>query len=198
MEVAIINYNAGNIHSVELALMRLGIKPILTNDPEILLKADKIIFPGVGEASSAMQSLKRSKLNKLIPELKQPFLGICLGLQLLCKSSEEGNTKCLGVFPIRVLKMQNKPLAQLKIPHMGWNNISNIKGVLFEGISPSDYFYFVHSYYAQFSEYTSATCTYNNLFSAALSMDNFHAVQFHPEKSSIVGERLLKNFIEKT
>ncbi len=189
--IAIIDYNAGNIQSVRFALNRLGIEPVLTNDIEQLQKAEKIIFPGVGEAGTAMKSLKEKNLDKLIPQLSKPLLGICLGLQLMCQHSEESNTDCLGVFPVKVKKFN--PV--LKVPHMGWNTIFNLKSPLFEGCSEDSYEYYVHSYFAEIGENTIAETDYINPFSAALKKNNFYAVQFHPEKSSSVGEQILKNFL---
>ena len=189
--IAIIDYNAGNIQSVRFALNRLGIEPVLTNDIEQLQKAEKIIFPGVGEAGTAMKSLKEKNLDKLIPQLSKPLLGICLGLQLMCQHSEESNTDCLGVFPVKVKKFN--PV--LKGPHMGWNTIFNLKSPLFEGCSEDSYEYYVHSYFAEIGENTIAETDYINPFSAALKKNNFYAVQFHPEKSSSVGEQILKNFL---
>jgi glutamine amidotransferase len=190
--IAILKYNAGNIRSVQNALNRLGFKSIITDNPEELLKADKVIFPGVGEASSAMLYLKERGLDKTIVSLKQPVLGICLGLQLMCRHSEENDTECLGIFDTEVRLF---PPVE-KIPHMGWNNFFTLKGDLFKGISPEDNVYFVHSYYADISSCTSATCDYILPFSAAMQRNNFFATQFHPEKSATVGENILKNFLE--
>ncbi len=189
--IAIIDYNAGNIQSVRFALNRLGIDPVLTNNSEQLLKAEKVIFPGVGEAGTAMKFLNEKNLDKLIPHLSQPVLGICLGLQLMCEHSEESNTDCLGIFPVQVKKF--KPV--LKVPHVGWNNISKLKSPLFKGCSENSFVYYVHSYYAETGEDTIAETNYINPFSAALQKNNFYAVQFHPEKSSAVGEHILKNFL---
>ncbi len=190
--IAILKYNAGNIASVRNALDRLGYASFMSDDPEEIRKADKVIFPGVGEASSAMKYLKETGLDKLIPDLKQPFLGICLGLQLMCRHSEEGDTGCLGLFDIEVKRFP----AGEPVPHMGWNNLKNLHGPLFEGISEEDDVYFVHSYYAKTSPFTSAMCEYILPFSAALQRDNFYALQFHVEKSGKVGERMLRNFLE--
>lgn len=192
MKVVIIKYGAGNVYSVKTALNRLGIEPIISDDAEEIRKADKVLFPGVGEASSAMQHLKDKNLNKVIPELKQPFLGICLGLQLMCEHSEENDTQGLGIFPAEVKYFD----IEQKVPHMGWNNFTDVSGELFDGIHASDYVYFVHSYYATLTSYTCARTDYGHLFSAALQKDNFYATQFHPEKSGEVGEKILKNFIE--
>lgn len=197
MNVAIIKYNAGNIMSVDFALRRLGIKAKVTADPEEIRRADRVIFPGVGEASTTMEYLREHKLDKLIKELKQPVLGICLGLQLMCTHSEEGNVDCLGIFPEKVKKfipdagMENIT----KVPHMGWNSISNLKSDLFDPTIEDLYVYFVHSYYAAIGKDTAAVCNYIHPFSAALQRDNFYATQFHPEKSGQVGARILKNFL---
>jgi glutamine amidotransferase len=192
MKVVIIKYNAGNIHSVYLALKRLGIEAVVTDDLEEIKSADKVIFPGVGEASSAMSYLKEAGLDKLIPELKQPFLGICLGLQLLCNYSEENDTECLRIFDESVKRFPPED----KVPHMGWNSIELTDDPLFIGIKQLSHVYFVHSYYAETGKETIAKTDYILPFSAALRKDNFFAVQFHPEKSSKVGEQILKNFIE--
>ena len=192
MKIVLIKYNAGNIRSVLFALRRLGYEPVVTDDSADIRKADKVIFPGVGEASTTMTYLRAKGLDKLIPELKQPVLGICLGLQLMCMNSEEGRTSCLDIFPIRV----NKFPPYGKVPHMGWNSLENTKGLLFKDISEGSYVYFVHSFYAELSEYTVASTSYNRSFSAALEKDNFFATQFHPEKSGEVGQLILKNFIQ--
>ena len=192
MEVAIVNYNAGNVRSVSHALERLGVTPILSADAEVIRKADKVIFPGVGEASTAMRFLKERKLDKVIKELKQPVFGVCLGLQLLCKHSEENDTEGLGIFDVQVKKFEPK----LKVPQMGWNNLTKMKTELFDGLTDDSHVYYVHSYYAELSEYTIAVTDYINPFSAALKKDNFYALQAHPEKSGKVGERILKNFLE--
>lgn len=191
-KIAIIKYNAGNVYSVSSALKRLGYNAVITSDFNEIESADKIIFPGVGEASSAMEYLKQNELDKIIPQLKQPFLGVCLGLQLLCKHSEENNTECLGIFDEEVKLF---PPAE-KVPHMGWNSIKTSDNKLFNGLVDNSYVYFVHSYFAELSEHTIAETDYIVPFSAALNNDNFYAVQFHPEKSGKIGEQILKNFIE--
>lgn len=192
MKIVIIKYNAGNVYSVSSALIRLGYNPIISSNLEEIKSADKIIFPGVGEASSAMEYLQQTKLDNLIPELKQPFLGVCLGLQLLCNYSEEGNTKCLGVFDENVKRFPPKK----KVPHMGWNSIKFSDNKLFANIQDNAYVYFVHSYFAELSKDTIAETDYIQPFSSALQKDNFYALQFHPEKSGLIGEQILKNFIE--
>ncbi len=195
MKIAIIRYNAGNTQSVIYALNRLGIEPIVTDNPEELNSCDKIIFPGVGEASTAMNYLKERELNKLIPSFKQPVLGICLGLQLMCNHSEENNTDCLGIFPMNVKRFP----PQDKVPQMGWNSITHLKGNLLKGLKENDFVYFVHSYYAELhQDYTVAQTNYILDYSSAIQKDNFYAVQFHAEKSSEVGAQILKNFIELT
>jgi glutamine amidotransferase len=190
--IAIVQYNAGNVRSVQNALNRLGYASLVTEDPEVLLSADKIIFPGVGEASSAMQYLKERGLDAVLRKLEQPVLGICLGLQLLCAYSEEGDTECLGIFPNSVRRFTGNAI----IPHMGWNNFKSLEGELFKGVKTSDDVYFVHGYFAELGAETLATCNYIQDFSAALRKNNFYATQFHPEKSAGVGARILKNFLE--
>lgn len=189
--IAIIQYNAGNSTSVKNAVERLGYACLVTDNPDEIRKADKVIFPGVGEASSAMKYLKAHELDKLIYSLKQPLLGICLGQQLLCSYSEEGNTPCLGVFDAAVKKF---PATEI-IPHMGWNNLQNIKTPIFQGVSENDNVYFVHSYYAEINAHTTSVCDYILPFSASMQKDNFYAMQFHPEKSAGVGEIILRNFL---
>lgn len=192
MKLVIINYGAGNIKSIQFAFKRLGMNAILSNKPEEILKADKVIFPGVGQAKSAMKMLQGSGLDIIIPQLTQPVLGICLGMQLLCNDTEEGNTNGLGVFNVSVKRFSN----QVKVPQIGWNSITNLKSKLFNGISENEYMYLVHSYYAENCKEAIATTNYNQIYSSALQKNNFYGVQFHPEKSSYAGEQLLKNFLE--
>ena len=195
--IAVIRYNAGNIRSVLNALSRLGCDGVLTDDRDEILSAERVIFPGVGEASSAMAYLKERDLDKTIKEIKAPFLGICLGMQLMCESSEEGNTECLGIFPERVTLFPSG--RGYKIPHVGWNTIEKLKGPLFRDVKNGEYAYFVHSYYVPYSEYASAITSYDDIaFSSSLMKDNFAGTQFHPEKSGDMGERILKSFLEWT
>ena len=191
MKLIIINYGAGNIKSIQFAFKRLGVDAILSNNPDVILAADKIIFPGVGEASSAMAMLKAVNLDTLIPKLKQPVLGICLGMQLLCESTEEGNTKGLGIFKTNVKRFDNT----VKVPQMGWNVIKNLKSELFNGIKENEYMYLEHSYYAAHCAETIATTDYGINYASALQHKNFYGVQFHPEKSSLAGEKILQNFL---
>ena len=191
MKIVIINYGAGNIQSIKFAIQRLGYEAILSNDVNEIQGADKVIFPGVGEASSAMSKLIASGLDKIIPELKQPVLGICLGMQLMCNSSEEGNTNGLGIFDVDVVKFSNK----VKVPQIGWNQINNLKSILFKGISEKEHIYLVHSFYAPLCKETIAESDYELKYSAALQKNNFYGTQFHPEKSSEVGEKILLNFL---
>lgn len=191
MKLVIINYGAGNIQSIKFAFERLGCEAELSHSAETIAAADKVIFPGVGEASSAMEKLKGSGLEALIPSLNQPVLGICLGMQLMCLSSEEGPTKGLGIFDVKVLKFG----PGLKVPQIGWNEIHRLRSPLFEGIPEWSHTYSVHSYYAPLCEETIATSEYGVSYSAALRKANFYGVQFHPEKSSLVGEQILKNFL---
>ncbi|MBO0329956.1 imidazole glycerol phosphate synthase subunit HisH [[Muricauda] lutisoli] len=191
MKIVIIDYGAGNIQSIMFAIKRLGYKAVLSNDAEEIKNADKVIFPGVGEASSAMAKLKATGLDKVIPTLKQPVLGICLGMQLMCHSSEEGSTEGLGIFDLDVVKFSNK----VKVPQIGWNQISNLKSELFTNIAEKSYIYLVHSFYAPIGPETIASSEYEVNYSAALQKGNFYGVQFHPEKSSDVGSEILKNFL---
>jgi glutamine amidotransferase len=193
MKVAIVNYNAGNVESVKNALSRLNIEPVLTDDAEVLKSADKVIFPGVGEASTAMRFLRDRNLNQTIKNLTQPVLGICLGMQLLCEFSEENRAECLGILPYKVRRFEEE---DLKIPQMGWNNIFELKTDLFKNVEENSFVYFVHSYYVESGAETIATCDYGVKFSAAVNHKNFYAVQFHTEKSSVVGETILQNFLE--
>ena len=197
MKIVIIQYNAGNIESVSNALRRLGISAEITADIKKIRSADKIIFPGVGEASTTMKYLREHQLDEVLVSLKQPVLGICLGLQLMCSHSEEGNTTCLGIFNEKVKRFTPEPGTEysIKVPHMGWNSLHNIKGALFNPELENQYVYFVHSYYAGLGEHTAAVCNYILPFSAALQKDNFYATQFHPEKSGEIGAAVLKNFL---
>ena len=193
MNIAIVKYNAGNIQSVLYALERLGLQAEVTDDAQKLKGADKVIFPGVGEAGSAMQSLRQNELDKVIKELKQPVLGICVGMQLLCAHSEEGNTDCLNIVPVAVKKF-DKAL-NLKVPQVGWNAIYNLQSPLFSSIAENSYIYNVHSFYAEDSAYTIAQCEYGIAYAAAIKKDNFYGVQFHTEKSATIGDQILKNFL---
>ena len=192
MKIAIINYGAGNIQSILFAIERLGYTAVLTNNPDEIQQADKVIFPGVGEASYAMQKLKESGLDSLIPKLKQPVLGICLGMQLMCKHSEEGNTKGLGIFDANVIRFSNN----VKVPQMGWNQIYNLKSSLFKGINDNKYMYLVHSYYVPNCNEAIAHTNYDVEYASALQKNNFYGTQFHPEKSGDVGEQILGNFLK--
>lgn len=192
MKISIIKYNAGNIQSVLFALQRIGVEAVVTDDVQELLSSDKVIFPGVGEASSAMNYLKEKQLDKLIVDLKQPVLGICLGMQLMCKHSEENNTDCLGIFDLNVKRF---PLSELKVPQIGWNNVYSLKSPILNGISENEYMYFVHSFYAEKCAESIALTNYGIEYSSAIQKDNFFAVQFHPEKSGEAGQKILENFI---
>lgn len=194
MKVAIVKYNAGNICSVINAVKRLGIEPILTDDPEELRSADKVIFPGQGEARNTMQYLRERGLDKLILSLKQPVLGICIGMQLLCRHSEEYDTDCLGVFDVDVKRFVPQ-CHEDKVPQMGWNTVYDTKSQLYAGFEKPEFVYFVHSYYVPLCEHTIATTNYVQPYSSSLHKDNFYATQFHPEKSGSVGERILRNFL---
>ena len=194
MTIAIIEYNAGNVYSVQHALQRLGAETIVTADVQRICSADKVIFPGVGEAAHTMHYLRQTGLDEVIRSLRQPVLGICLGMQLLCRHSEEGQVDCLGIFDVPVRKFQPR-VATEKIPHMGWNTLSHTQSPLFKDFTDEAYVYFVHSYYVPVCPYTAAQTDYITPFSAALHQDNFYATQFHPEKSGSVGERILYNFL---
>ncbi len=196
--IAIIDYDTGNLRSVMNALERVGVEYVVTSDHEVLRAADKVIMPGVGEASSAMDKLRERGLDTLVPSLTQPVLGICIGMQLMCESSEEGNAKCLGIFPTKVVKLPaeltNGEL--LKVPHVGWDTIENLQTPLFEGIAESSHLYYVHSFAAELCDNTIATTEYGVKFSASLHRENFYGTQFHPEKSGGVGEAILNNFLK--
>jgi glutamine amidotransferase len=194
VKLVIIKYNAGNIQSVLYAMERAGVEAVVTDDPEEIENADKVIFPGVGEASSAMQYLRERNLDKLISRLKQPVLGICLGMQLMCRYSEENDTPCIGIFDEEIKKFQS-PDASYKIPQIGWNTIYDLKSPLFKGLSENSYCYFVHSYFAMKGEHTIATTAYTTPYSSALHKGNFYGVQFHPEKSAATGALILNNFL---
>lgn len=197
MNIVIIKYNAGNIFSVEHAFKRLGVEATVTADQKLIRSADKVVFPGVGEASSTMQYLQQSGLDKLIPALQQPVLGICLGMQLMCSHSEEGDVDCLNIFDAEVKRFLPQKHED-KVPHMGWNTIKNVGSNIFDASLENQFVYFVHSYYVALSKHTIATTDYIQPFSAAIHKDNFYATQFHPEKSGSIGERILKNFISNT
>ena len=194
MKTVIIQYNAGNVQSVTYALERLGVSALLTDDEAQIRSADRVIFPGVGEASTAMHYLRERGLDRILPTLTQPTLGVCLGLQLMCTHSEENDTDCLGIFDIRVKKFVADPAH--KVPHMGWNGLTHLRGGLTNGLADEAFVYFVHSYYAELSPYTIAQTDYVHPFSAVLQRDNFYATQFHPEKSGQAGARILQNFLE--
>lgn len=193
MNLVILKYNAGNTRSVINALERLGVTPTVSDDPTVLRAADAVVFPGVGEASSAMSYLRQRGLDSVIKSLEQPVLGICLGMQLLCSHSEENDTECIGIFDTTVKAF---PRGELKVPHMGWNTLSSTESRLFEGVDDGSHVYFVHGYYAELSKNTTASSDYGFSFSASLTTENFHGVQFHPEKSGVVGQRILSNFLE--
>ncbi len=197
MNVSIIKYNAGNTQSVLFALERIGINATVTDDVEVLKSSDKIIFPGVGEASSAMNYLKQHNLDSVITNLKQPVLGICLGMQLMCNHSEEGNTTCLGIFNTHV-KLFSPNNEIIKVPQMGWNTIYDLQSPLYQNINENEYMYFVHSYYAELCEHTIAKTNYELDYSSSLKNNNFYGTQFHPEKSSNIGQQVIENFIRKT
>lgn len=192
MKLVILDYGVGNIKSIQFAFDRLGVTAVLSNDIELIKAADKIIFPGVGEASSAMNKLKDTGLIDDIKKLKQPVLGICLGMQLMCNKTEEGQTEGLGIFDVTVKRFSNS----VKVPQMGWNTITNLKSRLFDGISDKEYMYLVHSYYAENNDFSIATTDYELPYASALQKNNFYGVQFHPEKSGRSGERILQNFLK--
>lgn len=193
METIIIDYGAGNVFSVATALERFGVRSALTSDPDVIRRAERVIFPGVGQAGQAMERLVRTGLDEVIPRLTVPVLGICLGMQLMCARSEEGQTEGLGIFPLDVKKFGGG----VKVPHMGWNNLTELKGPLFKGLGEeAPRMYFVHSYYVPVSDFSAAVCDYGFAFSAALEKDNFFGCQFHPEKSSAMGQAVLKNFLK--
>lgn len=196
MKVAVIKYNAGNVQSVLYALERLGADAVLTDDLELISTADKVIFPGQGEASTAMKYLKEKHLDKLIPQLQQPFFGVCLGQQLLCEYSEENNTHCLGVFPVNVKKFVPENTEEFKVPHVGWNNLFDLRTPLLQGLNNESYVYYVHSYYCEISQFTIATTHYIHDFAGLMHWKNFYAMQAHPEKSGTVGEKILENFLK--
>lgn len=192
--IAVVKYDAGNVRSVLNALDRAGARDVvLTSDPDLLRSASKVILPGVGEASTALDSLRKEGLDSIIPTLENPVLGICIGLQLLCRESEEGNVRGMGVFPACVRRFV--PDGEIKVPHMGWNSLTSLEGPLFDGIDDGTYFYFVHSYRADICDCTAAVCDHGGPFSAALCRGNFYGVQFHPEKSGAAGEKVIKNFL---
>ena len=195
MEIAIVKYNAGNFRSLDYALLRLGVEAVITDDKDRLRSADKVIFPGVGEAGTTMEFLRTNGMDRLIKDLKQPVLGICLGMQLMCSSSEEGDTDCLGIFDVPVKRFVAHRHED-KVPHMGWNTIGQYKSDLFKRFDAEEFVYFVHSYYVPLCESTAVVTDYIQPFSAALHKDNFYATQFHPEKSGSTGERILTNFLE--
>ena len=194
MNVAIVDYGVGNIKSIQHSLDRIGVNHKYTKDKEEIISAEKVVFPGVGDASYAMKQLKNQNLDKLIPNLKQPFLGICLGMQLMCNYSEEGDTSCLGIINTRVKKFNSN---NNKIPQIGWNNIKNLKTNLFKGITENEFMYFVHTYFVPKSTYTISESSYGLNYSSAINKDNFYGTQFHPEKSGLIGEKIIKNFISE-
>lgn len=195
MNVAVVKYNAGNVYSVVNTLRRLGVEPLLTDNVEDIKSADKVVFPGQGEAASAMDYLRRYGLDVVIKGLRQPVLGICIGQQLLCRHSEEGNTDCLGVFDVDVRRFQPS-CHEDKVPAMGWNSLYGLESPLFKGVSDGEYVYFIHSYYVPVCDFTVANSDYIQPYSAAMHKDNFYATQFHPEKSGRVGEVIMRNFLE--
>ena len=195
MQIAIVKYNAGNIRSVVNALQRIGCNPVITDSPEALMSADKIIFPGQGAAGETMKYLKEHNLDRLICALRQPVLGICIGQQLMCRHSEEDNTDCLGIFSVDVKRFVPTDSSE-KVPAMGWNNITDLQSPLFKGLHEGEFVYFVHSFYVPVCQFTAAKACYINPYSAALHKDNFYTAQFHPEKSGAAGEKIIRNFLE--
>lgn len=196
MKIAVIKYNSGNVQSVLYALERLGADAELTDDPELIRAADKVIFPGQGEASSAMRYLKERKLDQVISDIKQPFLGVCLGLQLLCEHTEENHTECLGIFPVKVKRFVPENSQEFKVPHVGWNELENLAdNPILKDLPANPFVYYVHSFYAELSEFTIAQTHYIHDFSGILHRDNYYAIQAHPEKSGLVGEKILENFL---
>mgnify|MGYP000127555620 CR=1 FL=1 len=196
MKVVIIDYGAGNVFSVTTALQRLGVQAVLSSDVRLIARAERVIFPGVGQAAAAMKQLKDKGLDRIIPQLEMPVLGICLGMQLMCSRSEEGEVDCLGIFDVPVKRFVPQKHED-KVPHMGWNTIGHLKSDLFEGFTQDEFVYFVHSFYVPVCEFTAAETDYIHPFSAALHKDNYYATQFHPEKSGAAGERILRNFLDK-
>lgn len=195
MKIAVVKYNAGNIYSVDYALKRLGVEAVITADKETLMSADKVIFPGVGEAETTMKHLRQHQLDEVIKNLKQPVLGICLGMQLMCRHSEEGDVRCLGIFDTDVKRFKPSRHEE-KVPHMGWNTLTQVRSDLFKGFDKEEFVYFVHSFYVPLNEFTAAQTEYILPYSSALHKDNFYATQFHPEKSGTAGERILRNFLD--
>ncbi|MDR0799212.1 MAG: imidazole glycerol phosphate synthase subunit HisH [Dysgonamonadaceae bacterium] len=195
MTVAVVKYNAGNLCSVDYALKRLNVNAVITDDAEMLQRAGKVIFPGVGEAKNTMEYLRQHRLDQVIKDLKQPVLGICLGMQLMCRHSEEGDVDCLGIFDLPVLKFQPQKHED-KVPHTGWNMLAQLKGDLYKNVPEESFAYYVHSYYVPVNNFTTAQTDYIQLFSASIQKDNFYAAQFHPEKSGAAGEKILHNFLQ--
>ncbi len=195
MKIAVVKYNAGNIYSVDHALRRLGVEALITSDKEELMSADKVIFPGQGEAANTMNFLRANGMDRLIKDLRQPVLGICIGMQLMCRHSEEGDVDCLGIFDAEVKRFRPERHED-KVPHMGWNTLTDTRSALFRGFDREEFVYFVHSYYVPLCEHTAARTEYILPYSSALQKDNFYATQFHPEKSGAVGERILRNFLD--
>ncbi len=195
MKIAVVKYNAGNIYSVDHALRRLGVEAVITSDKEKLMSADKVIFPGQGEAANTMNFLRANGMDQLIKDLRQPVLGICIGMQLMCRHSEEGDVDCLGIFDAEVKRFRPEKHED-KVPHMGWNTLTDTRSELFKGLDREEFVYFVHSFYVPLCEHTAARTEYILPYSSALQKDNFYATQFHPKKSGVVGERILRNFLD--